>query len=134
MAGRPSCTGSSTVRRSARWSPEAVRDGELAAVGIGQLDGTDSDAAKPRRTQPNQSIDLNPEVAVGHEIEALPIPPQLRRQRRAAPRDLRTTLRGLDRGLLILIPHQKPTQHPPPRKAQPSRRPPQPPPPGRSSP
>src|SRR3989337_2718508 len=39
-----------------------------------------------------------------------PVLPGLRHQWRTAPRDLRTTARRADRGLLVLVPDQRPAQ------------------------
>src|SRR5260370_18729775 len=44
------------------------------------------------------------------EVEMQPVLPGLRHQWRTAPGDLRTTVRRANRGLLVLIPDQRPAQ------------------------
>src|SRR3954463_1332805 len=39
-----------------------------------------------------------------------PVLPGLRHQRRPSPRDLRTTTRGANRSLLVLVPNQRPAE------------------------
>ena len=82
----------------------AVREAELVAVWVEQLDSVVLGAAEPVRSQDDESVDFDCQIAVGQdEVEALPVPPALGRHRRAAPRDLGATVRGLDRSLLVLI-------------------------------
>ena len=66
-----------------------------------------------RRVAPgDETVDLRLLITVGRwsEVEMQPVLPGLRRHRRTAPRDLRTAGRRLDRGLLVLVPDQRPAQ------------------------
>src|SRR5689334_15705546 len=84
------------------------------AVGIGHdhpvdLALTDVD---PRRPEGDETLDLRLLIAVGgwSEVEMQPVLPGLRLQRRAAPGDLGAAVRRADRGLLVLVPYQRPAQ------------------------
>ena len=65
-----------------------------------------------RRPEGDETVDFGLLVTVNRwsEVKMLPVLPGLRRQRRTAPADLRATERRANRGLLILIPHQRPAQ------------------------
>ena len=62
----------------------------------------------PRATRRSS---LGSQLALVHrEGEALPVPALLRCERWAAPGDLRAAGRGLDRGLLVLVPDERPAE------------------------
>ena len=63
----------------------------------------------PRETSRSTSERWSPPAGRG-EVEVQPVLPALRCQRRAAPRDLRAAVRRADRGLLVLVPDQRPAQ------------------------
>ncbi len=68
--------------------------------------------------QGDQPVDLRSLVTVGQdEIEALPNPPIRGGHGRASPCDLGAAVRRLDRGLLVLVPHQRPAQRLAPKEA-----------------
>src|SRR3954467_10899515 len=84
------------------------------ATGIGHdhpvdLALTDVDARCP---EGDETIDLRLLITVDgrSEAEMQPILPGLRHQRRTAPGDLRTAVRRANRGLLVLVPDQRPAQ------------------------
>src|SRR5260221_124153 len=87
---------------------------ELMAVGIGHdrpadLALADVDASCP---EGDETVDLRLLITADgwSEIEMQPVLPGLRHQRRTAPGDLRAAARRADRGLLVLIPDQRPAQ------------------------
>jgi HAMP domain-containing protein len=87
---------------------------ELMAIGIGHhhpadLALTDVDSSRP---EGDETVDLRLLITVDRwsEIEMQPVLPGLRVQWRAAPADLRTAVRRADRGLLVLVPDQRPAQ------------------------
>src|SRR5260370_13725011 len=84
------------------------------AIGIGHdhpanLALTDVNTSRPER---HEMVDLRLLITVDgwSEVEMQPVLPGLRRQRRTAPGDLRTAARRANRGLLVLIPDQRPAQ------------------------
>jgi len=87
---------------------------ELMAIRVGHhypadLALADVDAS---RSEGDETVDLSLLVTVGRwsEVEVQPVLPGLRHQWRTAPRDLRTAARRADRGLLVLVPDQRPSQ------------------------
>src|SRR3954447_20041285 len=87
---------------------------ELVAVRIGHHDPadvalTDVDAPCP---EGDQAVDLLLLVGVGRwgEVEVQSVLAGLGPERRTAPRDLGAALGRLDRGLLVLVPHQRPAE------------------------
>ena len=87
---------------------------ELMAIGIGHdhpadLALADVDASRP---EGDETVDLRLLITVDgwSEVEMQPVLPGLRRQWRTAPGDLRTAARRANRGLLVLIPDQRPAQ------------------------
>jgi hypothetical protein len=87
---------------------------ELIAIGIGHhhpadLALADVDSSRPER---DETVDLRLLITVSRwsEVEMQPVLPGLRLQWRTAPRDLRTAARRADRGLLVLVPDQRPAQ------------------------
>lgn len=85
---------------------------ELVAVRVRQLDTPSTPSARscgavaPRSREP---VDLDADAAHG-ELEALSVPPPPRLHGRPAPGHLGPTGGGLDRGLLVLVPHERPAQ------------------------
>ena len=84
------------------------------AIGIGHDHPVDLALADvdARRPEGDQTVDLRLLIAVDgwSEVEMQPVLPGLRHQRRTTPGDLRTAVRRANRGLLVLIPHQRPAQ------------------------
>src|SRR5258707_5572365 len=87
---------------------------ELMAIGIGHdhpadLTLADVDASRP---EGDETVDLRLLITVDgwSEVEMQPVLPGLRHQWRTAPGDLRTAARRANRGLLVLIPDQRPAQ------------------------
>src|SRR5260370_42189628 len=83
-------------------------------IGIGHhhpagLALADVDASRP---EGDETFDLRLLITVGgwSEVEMQPVLPGLRHQWRTAPGDLRTAARRANRGLLVLIPDQRPAQ------------------------
>src|SRR3954471_24447051 len=68
------------------------------------------------RTPPEQPLRLAPRGG-GHQTEALPVPSVFGLDRWPAPGDLGATERRLNRGLLVLIPYQRPVQRVAPEQA-----------------
>src|SRR5262245_25821600 len=87
---------------------------ELVAVGISQRHPADLALADVDSSRPEgeQTIDLRPLITVDRwsEVEMQAVLARLRHQRWTTPRDLRTAVRRADRGLLVLIPDQRPPQ------------------------
>src|SRR4051794_27648921 len=87
---------------------------ELVAIGIGHHHPADLALAHLDSSRPegDETIDLRSLITVQRwcEVEMQPVPPRLRPQRRTTPRDLRTAARRADRGLLVLVPDQRPAQ------------------------
>src|SRR4029079_7420902 len=85
---------------------------ELVTVRVGQHDPADVALADvdTGRAEGEQSLDLDVLVTAGEwgEVDVHPALPVVRNQRRAAPRDLRAAGRRADRGLLVLVPDQRP--------------------------
>jgi S-adenosylmethionine-dependent methyltransferase len=87
---------------------------ELIAIGIGHgrpadLTVADVDASRP---DGDETVDLRLLITVNgwSQVEVQPVPPGPRHQWRTAPGDLRTAVRRADRGLLVLVPDQRPPQ------------------------
>src|SRR5262245_16006954 len=117
--GTGSATGGPSSRASGTSSPNAgplarSQHAELVAVGIGQDDPADVALADvdPLRPERDETFDLGLLITVGGwgEVEVPPVLAGLRRDGGTAPRHLRAALRRLDRGLLVLITHQRPAQ------------------------
>jgi hypothetical protein len=85
---------------------------ELVAIGIGHGDPVALALAlvDTTRAQGDQMVYLRSLICVqgGRYVEMKPVLPGFRRHRRAAPCDLRTAARRANRGLLVLIPNQRP--------------------------
>ena len=84
------------------------------AIGIGHdhpadLALADVDASRP---EGDETVDLRLLITVDgwSEVEMQPVLPGLRHHWRTAPGDLRTAARRADRGLLVLVPDQRPAQ------------------------
>jgi hypothetical protein len=84
------------------------------AIGIGHdhpadLALADVDARCP---EGDETVGLRLLITAGgrSEVEMQPVLPSLRHKRRTAPGDLRTAVRRANRGLLVLIPYQRPAQ------------------------
>ena len=90
------------------------QDAELMTIGIGHDHPTDFALANvdASRSEGNETVDLRLLITVDgwSEVEMQPVLPGLRRQGRAAPGDLRAAVRRANRGLLVLIPDQRPAQ------------------------
>src|SRR5918998_4969887 len=102
-------------RRPAR--PGALSRGqhaELVAIGIGHHHPADLALADvdPSRPEGGETLDLRSLVAGSRwsEVEVQSVLSGLRHQRRTAPGDLRAAVRRADRGLLVLVPDQRPAQ------------------------
>src|SRR5271166_6213392 len=84
------------------------------AIGIGHDHPADLALADvdTRRPEGGQTVDLRLLITVDgwSEVEMQPVLSGLRHQRRAAPGDLRTAVWRANRGLLVLIPDQRPAQ------------------------
>src|SRR5690348_6700921 len=87
---------------------------ELIAIGIGHdhpADLTLPDVDVPR-PQGDEAVDLGVLIAVDgwSDVEVQPVLAGLRLHWWSAPGDLRTAVWGANRGLLVLIPHQRPAE------------------------
>src|SRR5260370_42669923 len=84
------------------------------AIGIGHDPPADLALANVDASRPNrdEAVDLRLLISVDgwSEVEMQPVLPCLRHQWRTAPADLRTAVRRANRGLLVLIPDQRPAQ------------------------
>src|SRR6516165_11271025 len=82
------------------------------AVGIGQPAGLALSDVYTRCPEGDETAGLRVLITTGgwSEVEMQPVLPGPRHQRRTAPGDLRTGARRADRGLLVLIPDQRPAQ------------------------
>ena len=117
LGARPATVSLTTARRPHRGGEllaMRAQHTELVAIRIGHHDPADLaladvDAGRPEGDEP---VDLRLLVAVDgrSEVEVQPVLPGLRRHRRPAPGDLRTAVRRADRGLLVLVPDQRPAQ------------------------
>jgi hypothetical protein len=75
----------------------------------------------PGGPEGHEPVDLRPVVAVDRgEVDVQAVLPRLGEQRRT-PRDLRAAARRADRGLLVLVPHQRPAQRRGPEVSDPRR-------------
>src|SRR5215210_5952145 len=90
------------------------QDTELIAIGISHHHPADFAVADvgSSRSEGEQAVDLRLLITVRRrrEVEVQPVLPWLRHQWRTAPGDLRTAARRADRGLLVLVPDQRPAQ------------------------
>ena len=84
------------------------------AIGIGHDHPADRaladvDASRPER---DETVDFRSLITLdgGRDVEMQPVLPGLRHQRRTAPGDLRSAAWRANRGLLVLIPDQRPRQ------------------------
>ena len=104
------------LRRIDAWRTcyRGVKHTELIAIGIGHDDPADFALASvdPVRPEGDETLDLRLLITVGGRgnVEVQPVLPGLRRARVTAPVDLRAAVRRLDRGLLVLVPDQRPAQ------------------------
>src|SRR5256885_12860209 len=87
---------------------------ELMAVGIGQDHPADLALADvdTRRAEGEETVDLGPLITVEgwRDVEVQSVLSGFRLQWRTAPGDLGTAVRRADRGLLVLVPDQRPAQ------------------------
>src|SRR6266511_3016113 len=87
---------------------------ELIAIGIGHHHPADLALADVDSSRPegDETVDLGLLITVDRwsEVEMQPVLACFRPHWRTAPRDLRTALRRANRGLLVLVPDQRPAQ------------------------
>lgn len=91
--------------------PSAGDETELVPVRIGELDPVGPFSTDWNSTECPESVHLGIDVDVAdNKVEALLVPPLLRCHRGPTPRNLGATLSGLNSGLLVPVPDERPVQ------------------------
>src|SRR6478672_3971568 len=95
-------------------------DAELVAIRVSQHNVAALVVLEPSGPKADQTLDLRFRIATGQsEVEALSVPLHTWGNGRTSPRDFGAAMRRLDRGLLVLVPHQRPAQRLAPEQTDP---------------